>query len=70
MYYEPAAEGVPDGNYWTIREYADNMNCTIEQVQHWVKRGLIEAYILAHAWYIPVGAMPKKRRMAYRKARV
>ena len=51
---------VPDGEYMTVREYAENENKSVETVRNWIKRGQIECYFLNQAWVIPVGVSRKK----------
>lgn len=54
---------MPDGEYMTIREYAENEGKSIDAIRNWVKRDQIECYILNQAWVIPVGVGRKKVKM-------
>ena len=56
------SENVPDGEYWTVREYAENENKTENAVRTWIKRGQLKAYKINGKLYIEIGTWPRKRK--------
>ena len=62
------SRSVPNGEFMTVREYAENGGYTIGQVNQWIRRGQIESYLvpislgkLYNLRVIPVGSGPRKR---------
>ena len=60
---------IPEGEYFTIQEYAEHKNCPASTVKNWISRGQIECYRidfcidrLSHCWLIPVGVGPKMQK--------
>ena len=55
-------QDIPNGEYWSIKDYAENEKLPESTVRTWIRGGQLKAFLLNGRYYIEIGTRAKKRK--------